>query len=679
MKLKINKRIQIPAPFFFIIAILLITFFAPQEEDFGFSYTEGRPWRYSLLTAPFDFPIYKPEKQVEHERDSILSTFQSYYKFDKEIGTKNISKFEQSATNKDVPHAYIDYVKKELTDIYKTGVISIDDSGQSKDTKNKNFMQIGDNDIAYVSRPISDVYTSKQAYQRIISDVPEHLDISTLQSLNVNEYITNNIIYDGDTSEKMKNELLQSVSPAEGAVQSGERIIDRGEIIDSYTYNILKSLEKVTEERGSTKNTENWRIVGLLIMISIFIMSFMMYLIFFRPREYNNSKSLIFMLLMITLSCVITGVSVDYKLVNVYVIPFAIPTILIRTFIDSRTAMTSHMITALICTLFVPFPVEFILMQIPVGFMCIFGLKDLTERSQLIKCSFLILVTYVIVYTGIVLWQEGDITHTNWKMFIYFGINFVFVMFSYLLVYICEKLFGFISGVSMVELSNINKPILQKLSENAPGTFQHSMQVANLASAAAIKIGANAALVRTGALYHDIGKLTNPAFFTENQVAGSNPHKDLSYKESAQIIIGHVAEGEKLAKSNNLPHQIIEFIRTHHGKGKARFFYNSYKNEHPDEEIDEAIFTYPGPNPYSKETAILMMADTVEAASRSLKEYSDESISELVNRLIDMQMSEGLLKNAPLTFKDVEDIKDVFCEKLKTIYHTRITYPELNK
>jgi putative nucleotidyltransferase with HDIG domain len=252
-------------------------------------------------------------------------------------------------------------------------------------------------------------------------------------------------------------------------------------------------------------------------------------------------------------------------------------------------------------------------------------------------------------------------------------------MFSYLLVYICEKVFGFISGVSMVELSNINKPLLQKLSETAPGTFQHSMQVANLASAAAIRIGANASLVRTGALYHDIGKMSNPAFFTENQLPGQNPHEALSYQESAQIIINHVPEGVKEAKSYSLPQQIIDFIITHHGKGKVKYFYYSYKNEHPDEEIDESVFTYPGPNPFTKETAILMMADTVEAASRSLTVYTDESISALVNKLIDDQLKEGLFNNTPLTFKDIENIKEVFCEKLKTIYHTRISYPELNK
>ncbi|MFV0469417.1 MAG: HD family phosphohydrolase [Dysgonomonas sp.] len=679
MKINLKGKIKIPAIILFLVSILLITLFAPRENKFKYSYSEGKPWRYGLLTAPFDFPIYKPDKQIEAETDSLMAGYQRYYFFDKTVPKNVISSFEKDAQSHNLDAQYVDYVKNKLTEIYKKGIISIDDYDQIEKSDNKLVKIINENDNVAVSYQLSELYTSKQAYQKLISEVPQNIDANELRALDLNAYLASNILYDEGMSTKAKDELMQQISLAQGMVQSGEKIIDRGEIIGSETYNILKSLEKITEEKGASKTSHNWLILGQLMMVSLFIFSFMIYLQFFRPAEYANRKNLVFMLLMITGFCVITEIIVNYKLVNVNVIPFAISTILIRTFIDSRTAMTSHMIMIFICSLMVPFPVEFLLIQIPVGYICIFSLKDLSERSQLIRSSFLILIVYNIAYIGTVLWQEGNITQVNWRMFIYFLVNFIFVMFSYLLVYICEKVFGFISGVSMVELSNINKPVLQQLSETAPGTFQHSMQVANLASAAALKIGANASLVRTGALYHDIGKTTNPAFFTENQTPGHNPHNALSYKESAQIIIGHVKEGERLGKINNLPQQIIDFIRTHHGTGKARFFYNSYKNEHPDEEIDESAFSYPGPNPFSKETGILMMADTVEAASRSLTEYTDESISGLVNRLINMQMEEGLLKNTPLTFKDIETIKEVFCEKLKTVYHTRISYPELNK
>lgn len=368
---------------------------------------------------------------------------------------------------------------------------------------------------------------------------------------------------------------------------------------------------------------------------------------------------------------------------TMYLIPFAIPTILIRTFIDSRTAITTHIITVMICALMLPLAqmAQFIVIQILVGYMCIFSLRNLSERSQLVYCALLILLTYIVSFTAWILCTEGDFSliKENARLYIYFCINFVFVTFAYLLVYMCEKIFGFMSEVSMIELSNTNRPLLQELSEVAPGTFQHSMQVSTLVVSAAHRIGANATLVRTGALYHDIGKMVNPIFFTENQSEGMDPHAGLNEKESAHIIIGHVAEGVKIAKKHNLPQQIIDFIETHHGKGKAKYFYNSYINNHPDEEVDEADFTYPGPNPFSKETAILMMADTVEAASRSLKENTKEAIAELVNRLIDSQLADGLFQNAPITFKDIQEVKEVFIEKLISMRHLRVAYPELKK
>jgi len=383
------------------------------------------------------------------------------------------------------------------------------------------------------------------------------------------------------------------------------------------------------------------------------------------------------MLLIITFFVILTAITVRFNLFNVYIIPYAIVTILIRTFIDSRTALFASIVTILLSSLMVPYPFEFIVIQITVAMVSIFVLKELSERSQLIQSSFFILITYILVYLGLTLYAEGDIKKVNGMILVYFLINFIFIMFSYLLVYIFEKSFGFISGVSMVELANINKPLLKELSEKAPGTFQHSMQVSNLATAAATKIGANASLVRTGALYHDIGKMVNPAFFTENQAPGINPHAGLPFEESARIIINHVKDGVKIAKQNGLPQQIIDFIETHHGTSVPKYFYISWKNVNPGKEINEEVFRYPGPNPFSKETAIMMMADAVEASSRSLPEYSEESIRNLVNKIIDDQLEEGYFKKAPITFKDIETVKEVFVDKLKTIYHTRIAYPEL--
>lgn len=404
-----------------------------------------------------------------------------------------------------------------------------------------------------------------------------------------------------------------------------------------------------------------------------------MYLLFFRPNEYRNRKHVVFMVLLIVIFLVLTAITVRFELFSVFIIPYAIVTILIRTFIDSRTALFASLITIILSSLMVPFPFEFIVIQISVAMASIFMLKELSERSQLIRSSFFILLTHVLVYLGLTLYQEGNIKDANWVMLIYFLINFIFIMFSYTLVYLVEKSFEFISGVSLVELSNINKPLLKELSEKAPGTFQHSLQVSNLAMAAALKLGANASLIRTGALYHDIGKMTNPAFFTENQTPGMNPHAGLPFDESARIIINHVKDGVKIAQKNNIPQQIIDFIETHHGTSMPKYFYISWKNANPDKEVNDSDFRYPGPNPFTREQAIMMMADAVEASSRSLPEYSEESLRNLVDKIIDSQLSEGYFKQAPITFRDIQIVKNVFVDKLQTVYHSRIAYPELKQ
>lgn len=676
MKYKFKKKL--PNSIYFILSIIVISIFFPKEGGFNFTYSEGKPWRYGLLTASFDFPIYKEDAQIQQERDSVLKDFQPYYMLDSETSNSQVSLFKKDAEARSIPAIYMRYVEQELKEIFKAGVVNNDDyENVKKNYQNRLFLRRNDDNIN-ISRHIESLYTSRQAYEKLIDNVPSSLDVTVLRALDLNNYIKENVSLDSETSKKAEQELINSVALANGMVQSGEKIIDRGEIVTSNTYRILNSLEKVSREQSTTKMEMIYQTTGSVILIFLLIAAFMLYLLYFRPREYSSKKQVFFLLLLITSICVITGITVNYKMYSyIYMIPFAIPLILIRTFMDSRTAFTAHLVTSLICAMMVPLPAEFLMLQIPIGFTCIFSLTNLTERSQLLKTSFFIFLTYVVIYTAYVLCQGGTFAFINPKMYLSFGINFVFIMFSYLLVYICEKTFGFLSGVTLVELSNIDKPILRRLSEVAPGTFQHSLQVSNLATSVATRINANATLVRTGALYHDIGKMYNPAFFTENQQPGMSPHDKLTFKESAKIIIGHVTEGVKIAEKEGLPKQIIDFILTHHGKGKTKYFYISHLNKYPDEEVNEADFTYPGPNPFSKETAILMMADSVEAASRSLTEYTEESIRGLIDKLIDSMMSDGLLKNAPITFLDIEIAKDVFFEKLKTIYHTRISYPEL--
>jgi hypothetical protein len=529
------------------------------------------------------------------------------------------------------------------------------------------------------SRKIESFYTIRSAYEKVIADTPGTMYAEALKATDINDYIRENVVYDAATSEKAEKEFIQQVDISHGMVQQGQRIIDQGEIVDAHTYNILSSLKRVTEERSGSAAKNSGMVVGQLMLILLMFGSFYMYLLFFRPNEYRNRKHVLFMLLLIVIFLLLTAVTVRFELFSVFILPYAIVTILIRTFIDSRTALFASLITIILSSLMVPFPFEFIVIQMSVAMASIFMLKELTERSQLIRSSFFILLTYILVYLGLTLYQEGSIKEANWLMLIYFLINFIFIMFSYTLVYLVEQSFGFISGVSLVELSNINKPLLKELSEKAPGTFQHSLQVSNLGMAAAAKLGANASLIRTGALYHDIGKMGNPAFFTENQTPGMNPHAGLPFEESARIIINHVKDGVKIAQKYNVPQQIIDFIETHHGTSMPKYFYVSWKNANPGKEANEADFRYPGPNPFTREQAIMMMADAVEASSRSLSEYTEESIRGLVDKIIDGQLFDGYFKMAPITFRDIQTVKDVFVEKLQTVYHSRIAYPELRQ
>ena len=680
-KTKYRIRTRVFVPLLFILATLLITYVFPRQGKFKYSFNEGRPWKYGLLTAPFDFSIFKSAEQLKQDQDSILVFYEPYYKIEKPAEIEAIADFDADSNLDPIlsklDHSYIGYIRSKLLKIYKDGIINSAEYDKVAATK-KRTLRLREGKEAK-AKEIESFYTIKSAYEEIIKNAPSALNENTLKAANVNNYLKENIIYDAVTSENAKKDFVQQVYPTLGMVQTGERIIGEGEIVDHNVYNILSSLKRATEEKTGSGGRSNWIIFGEFMLIAILMGAFYMYLLFFRIDEFRNRKHVTFMVLIITFFVLLTAINVSFNLFNVYIIPYVIVTILIRTFIDSRTALYASLVTILICALMVSFAFEFMILQVTIAMITIFNLKELTERSQLIRSSFVILVSYIVLYVALVLAQEGDINMIAWENIIYFVINFIFITFSYLLVYMVEKSFGFISGVSMVELANINKPMLRQLSEEAPGTFQHSMQVSNLAAAAAIKIGANPSLVRTGALYHDIGKMENPIFFTENQPPGVNPHAGLPFEESARIIIDHVPLGVKKGHKAGLPKQIIDFIETHHGNSTPKYFYNSWKNANPGKEIDDAAFSYPGPNPFSKETAILMMADTVEAASRSLPEFTEEAISKLVHKLIDAQMQEGLFHNAPITFKEVDMIKELFIEKLQAIYHSRIAYPELKE
>lgn len=663
----------------FIAAVSLIVYFLPRDGKFNYQFGIDKPWKYGQLMATFDFPIYKNDATVKREQDSLMKFFQPYFKLNKEVEKEAVNRLKEdyhSHLKGVLPSTdYIRYIEKELKDIYKAGIISTEEVKELRKDSTSTIMVI-ENKLAN-PRLTDGVFTVKEAYEYLLSGDSEKYNKDILRQCDLNEYITPNLSYDSLRTQTAREEVLDNYSWATGMVQSGQKIIDRGEIIDEPTYNILESLRKESIKRNELFGQKRAMLGGQILFVSIFMLCFMLYLELFRKDYYARKGNLSLLFILIVFYCVVTALMMSNNLFNIYMIPFAMLPIIIRVFLDSRTAFLTYVITILICSITLRYPHEFILTQLAAGLVAIFSLRELSQRSQLFRTALLVILTYAAVYFSIELITENDLSKLNASMYVYFIINGILLLFAYPLLFLLEKTFGFTSNVTLVELSNINNDLLRRMSETVPGTFQHSMQVANLAAEAAIRIGAKSQLVRTGALYHDIGKMENPAFFTENQSAGVNPHKNLNYEQSSQVVINHVTDGLKLAEKHNLPTVIKDFISTHHGRGKTKFFYISWKNDHPGEEPDKETFTYPGPNPFSKETAILMMADAVEAASRSLPEYTEESISSLVDKIIDSQVAEGYFKDCPITFKDIATIKAVFKEKLKTIYHTRISYPEL--
>ena len=664
----------------FIATIAVIVYFLPNEKKFNYEFDINKPWKHGLLQASFNFPIYKNDAQVQKESDSILASYQPYFEIEKDEYTKNMNKLKEDYYKKlrhFLPNTdYIRHIEKQLRDMYTSGIItSADLELITKDSIEK--IRIVEKNIA-TTRSLNQVYTIKKAYENLLNKDTLRYKKKILQQCDLNNYITPNLVYDKKKSEMARKEMLSNISWVNGIVLNGQKIIDRGEIVTEQQYNILQSLRKEWEKRSESVQGKRLTLIGQILYVAIFIFCFMIYLDLFRKDYYQHKGSLTLLFLLIVLFPVLSSIIVEENLASIYIVPYAMIPIIVRIFLDSRTAFMAHCTIIMLCSITLRFPHEFIILQIIAGIVAIYSLRELSQRSQLVRTAVLVVISYALLYFALELIHEDDLTRLNTRMYIYLVINGVFLLFAYPLLFILEKTFGFTSDVTLIELSNINNSLLREMSEIAPGTFQHSLQMANLAAAAANRIGAKSQLVRTGALYHDIGKMVNPAFFTENQ-SGVNPHKNLSYEQSAHVIIAHITDGMKLAEKHNLPKVVSDFICTHHGLGLAKFFYISYKNEHPDEEVDESRFRYPGPNPFTKEQAILMMADSVEAASRSLPEYTEESIGTLVDRIIDTQVNDGYFKECPITFKDISQVKALFKEKLKTMYHTRISYPELKK
>ena len=655
-----------------IVAVL------PRNSGPQFRYDVGKPWMYGSLIAKFDFPIYKTEKTIKTEQDSALRCFEPYYNYDPQVEREQMARFLNTYKKgiPGLPRQYVSLIADRLHRLYQEGIMEA--AHYSVVAKDTTAMLRVVNGKTAASTGIVCLYSTMTAYEKLFADPQIAAERSALQRCNLNEYILPNLTYDEERSETEKADILSGIPLASGMVLSGQKIIDRGEIVDDYTYRVLNSFEKETQRRSASVTAIPSTIAGQVLFVSILILLFSTYITLFRRDYLDKPRSITMIYTMITLFPVLVSLMMEHNLLSVYVLPFSIAPIFIRVFMDSRTAFIAHVTMVLICAAAVKYQYEFIIVQLVAGLIAIYSLRELSQRAQLFRTALLVTIGSCAIYLALQLMQDNDINDMDNSIYKYFAVNGVLLLFAYPLMLVIEKTFGFISSVTLIELSNTSKDLLRQLSEVAPGTFQHSVMVSNLAAEIANKIGAKAQLVRTGAMYHDIGKMKNPAFFTENQV-GVNPLDKMSRIDAAQIVISHVTDGLKLAEKHDLPNVIKDFIKSHHGMGKTKYFYISYKNEHPDEPVDDSLFTYPGPDPFTREQAILMMADTVEAASRSLTEYTEESISGLVNKLIDQQVEEGYFHTCPITFHDIAVAKQVLTERLKAIYHTRTTYPELKK
>ena len=661
-----------------LLCIVAVIYFMPRDKVFNYHFSKDTPWAYSQLMASFNFPIYKSAEQMEAEQDSVRRNFAPYFAKDTttyEIALKRLRDKYYGSFNELIPLAnYLRY-KKRLQEIYDRGILSSGNLDRPYTANAINIKLITEN--ISTTEPIDRFLKIPDAYRLLTQGDTLPQDI--VNSLRLDELLVPNIRYDSLHSEKSLKQELESLSESDGLVQKGQKIIARGDIVDEKLYQILESYRLELDKRHDDNRKTTLMLIGQILFVVLCFGSLLAYIYIYATEVSRNLNMFLLVVLSATLFPIIVGIMMQLRFGNVFMLPFALVPLLLCLFTSRRTAFLTHTISIIMCSVMLTSPYEFVLLQIPVGVVAMICMKEFSARSQMLRCALYIFLFYALFYFAYEMIIENSVSKLNLAMYLYFVISAVLLLFAYPLMFIIEKLFGFVSNVTLIEISNINSELLRKLSQDAPGTFQHSMQVGNLAADAARSIGANSLEVRTGALFHDIGKTLNPIYFTENQSGGISPHSKLEPQESAKIIIKHVTDGIALAEKHHLPRTIRDFITTHHGLSKTGYFYITYKNAHPDEEVDENLFTYPGPQPTTREQGILMLADCVEAASHSLKEYTAENIDELVERLVDSKVKDGELKMCPLTFRDIENIKRTFKDRLKAIYHTRITYPTEKK
>ena len=653
------------------VVLIAVTLFFSRENNQVPSFEVGKPWQHPMLEADFQFDIELDEATRQHITDSVNKNFAKIYKLDRQKGEVKRALLARALTGRPGSQALLQAVDK----LYSDGIVVNDAANDIRTGKQLRFM-VGNNELQVVDA--TNIKTQSQAYAWLTDSLRGNAAIQeALKAVNISDYLVPNMMVDTEENEKWLGEDLRNALRSPGTVQAGEAIIRGGEIVTPHKASAIESYRHELERRNQQRNVdETLNLLGQILIVATLMLAFYFFMKLLRNQVFTNLRRMIFLITLITVFVIAVFLCVKFKYNLLYVIPFGLVPVIVSSFFDDHTSFFVHIVTVLICSLIASaHQAEFIIMQFLAGIIAIVSVKELTKRNQLVQCAFLIFMAYCITYVAMTLINEGDLGKIEIYYFRFFLVNCAILFVAFLIIPIIEKAFGFTSTMTLLELADINNPLLRKLSTNCPGTFQHSLQVANLGGEAALKIGANMQLVRAGALYHDIGKTMNPAFFTENQV-GENPHDHLVRPEdSAKIVIEHVANGLKLAEEADLPKVIKDLIAQHHGKGITRYFYYKAKEASPDGKVDPEPFSYPGPNPQTKEAAILMMADACEAATKSLSDHSEESIRKMVNRVIDNQVADGLLRETPISFRDVETVKKLFIERLRTAYHARVAYP----
>lgn len=660
-----------------IASTILIVYLFPKSGKFQFDFQQNKPWQYDNLYAPVDFSILKSEEQLEEERAVVRNNIIPYFTYDSEVAEQVMADYNDQFSLVFTDSMYAgrkkalqEFGQKTLEAIYKYGVTS-DNSNFEPDSPI--YLRRG-NEIEET------IFENLKTTEEVVGVINRKISNSNFTEASNRfkelffDVIQPNVVFDDRLTDKELDAELAKISPTRGIISRGSRIVAKGEIVEERTYQILNSLKAEYESQSWTDSQYNWVVLGYVLLVSVALSMLLFFIRTYREEVFENNTKITFIFFNIILMVLLTTVVVKYDSKYVYVVPLCILPLVIKAFFDARLGLFTHVITILLLGFIVPNTSEYMFLQVIAGIVTILTGSELYKRANLFISVGQITFIYILAYFAFHIIHEGTINNLEWDTFGIFFLGGLATLFVQPLIYAYEKIFGLVSDLSLLELSDTNSKLLKDLANKAPGTFHHSLNVANLAEAAANEIGANSMLVRVGALYHDIGKMLNPTDFTENQITGINTHEDLSPKESARIIIDHVINGIEIARKNNLPDRVIDFIRTHHGTSKVYFFFK--KAQEQDEDVNIKDFQYPGPLPFSKETAILMMSDSVEAASKSLKNPTSVLIDSFVEKIINKQMEEGQFLNANITFKEIQTIKKVLKSKLNNIYHLRIEYPE---